>query len=248
MNEVWSFFPRFTVTNATKMMSMYRDNANVAIVLDGIQRSVQHLNYIIGTMNLHIGEYKMSTRSDDFGGWLICDGRSLDRTTYSELYAVIGTSFGSSCGNTFRLPDARGRGVGMVGHGAGLTNRTLGDVLGEETHTLTTTEMPSHTHTGTTSANGAHSHTTNAIGGQGAPGLAVADGTNTVVDVDGSSGELNVWTTPVALVIGSNTNHTHTFTSDATGSGGSHNNMQPTVFGANLFIFAGIDYSNTLPA
>lgn len=227
------------------MMSMYRDNANAAIVLDGLQRSVLQLNYAMSMLNLHIGEYKMSTRSEDFGGWIVCDGRSLDRTLYSHLFEVIGTSFGADSADTFRIPDSKGRVVGFVGQGGGgLTLRNLGHMTGEETHTLATNEMPSHTHTGTTSSNGAHTHSTNALGGQGAPGLAVADGTNTVVETDESSGELNVWSTPVALVIGSNANHSHTFTSSSAGSGAAHNNMQPTVFGAHLFIFAGIDYTN----
>lgn len=226
------------------MISTYRDNVNSAMALEGLHRSVLQLSYVMSTLNLHIGEYKMSTRSEDFGGWVVCDGRSLDRDRYSQLFQVIGTSFGSTSSSTFKIPDAKGRVLGFVGQGGGgLTLRNLGHTTGEETHALTQSEMPSHSHTGTTSSNGAHTHTTNAIGGQGAPGLAVADGTNTGVQTDSSLGELNLWTTPVALTIGSNANHSHTFISDAAGSNVPHNNMQPTVFGAHLFIFAGIDYS-----
>jgi microcystin-dependent protein len=219
--------------------------ANAAMMMEGLQRSMNRVNYVLTMMDLHIGEYKMSARSEDFGGWLVCDGRSLDRVRYSELFQVIGTSFGSSNATTFMIPDAKGRIMGFVGQGSGggLTLRHLGEETGEESHTLTSSEMPSHSHSGTTSSTGAHTHATNALGGQGAPGLAVADGTNTAVTVDSSGGELNLWTTPVALTVGSNANHAHTFTSDAAGAGASHNNMQPTVFGAHLFIFAGIDYA-----
>lgn len=39
-------------------------------------------------------------------GWLICDGSAISRTTYADLYAVIGTKFGAGDGSTtFNLPD-----------------------------------------------------------------------------------------------------------------------------------------------
>ena len=42
--------------------------------------------------------------------WLICDGSAVSRTDYAELFAVIGTSFGSGNGSTtFNLPDFRMR-------------------------------------------------------------------------------------------------------------------------------------------
>ncbi len=43
-------------------------------------------------------------------GWLICDGSAISRTTYSNLFANIGTAYGSGDGTTtFNLPDLRGR-------------------------------------------------------------------------------------------------------------------------------------------
>jgi microcystin-dependent protein len=43
-------------------------------------------------------------------GWLICDGMAVSRTTYAELFAVMGVAFGSGDGvNTFDLPDFRGQ-------------------------------------------------------------------------------------------------------------------------------------------
>lgn len=110
-------------------------------------------------INNHIGEYKFSSRSGDFNGWIDCDGRSLSRETYSDLFTIIGTSFGSNDGTTFKLPDLRGRVMGCAGHGATLTNRALGLYIGEETHALNQNEMPSHTHTGTVNASGGHTHT-----------------------------------------------------------------------------------------
>lgn len=43
-------------------------------------------------------------------GWLMCDGSAVSRTTYIDLYNVIGTAFGEGDGSTtFNLPDLRGR-------------------------------------------------------------------------------------------------------------------------------------------
>lgn len=82
-------------------------------------------------------------------GWLICDGSAVSRTTYSELFEAIGTTYGSGDeSTTFNLPDLRGRTA--IGAGTGTatdaTVHSLGDVGGEETHTLTVNEMPTHTH------------------------------------------------------------------------------------------------------
>ena len=76
--------------------------------------------------------------------WLICDGSVVSRATYASLYSVIATTYGVGDGSTtFNLPDLRGR--VPVGKNAG-TFATLGSSGGEETHTLSISEMPSHTH------------------------------------------------------------------------------------------------------
>lgn len=186
----------------------------------------------------YAGDLKYSVKLQDHNGWLKCDGRSINRTEYANLFNVIGTSFGSVDSNTFNLPDCRGRVLGVIGNGSGLTNRTLGTSVGSETHTLNTSEMPSHNHTGTTDLSGVHTHTSNANGGQGNLGLVTADGSNTVTSTDASLGELNVWTTPGQLTINTSGSHTHTFTTGSTGSGNPHNNMQPTIFISNVFIYA----------
>jgi microcystin-dependent protein len=160
-----------------------------------------------------VGDMKYSIKNADHYGWLVCDGRSLSRELYSELFAIIGTTYGNNDETTFKLPDCRGRVLGAIGTGTGLTARSAGTLLGAETHTLTASEMPSHT------------HTSNAVGGT--LGLITANGSNTAGgDVDSTAVEPNLYAAPAALTINS------------TGGGGAHNNMQPTAFIGNVFIYA----------
>lgn len=81
-------------------------------------------------------------------GWLECDGSAVSRTTYSDLFSAIGTTWGAGNGSTtFNVPDLRGRAPIGAGNGSGLTNRTLGTQnIGAETHQLSVTEIPSHSH------------------------------------------------------------------------------------------------------
>ena len=79
-------------------------------------------------------------------GWLVCDGRTVSRTTYADLFAVIGTSYGAGDGSTtFNLPNKKGR----VSAGYDSTNNkfnTIGKHTGEEMHALVLDEMPKHNH------------------------------------------------------------------------------------------------------
>ena len=93
-------------------------------------------------------------------GYLLCDGSAVSRTTYSALYAIIGTTFGTGNGSTtFNLPDLRSKMIVGVGQGSGLTNRTLASTGGIESKTLSISEMPSHNHT-ITDPGHTHSQTT----------------------------------------------------------------------------------------
>jgi microcystin-dependent protein len=235
----------------------------------------------------NVGDTKTTVVSVDHLGWLLCDGRLVQKSEYGLLFYQIGYTFGGS-GDEFRLPDGRGRVIGTIGSSGGNAWQ-YGQTTGEEMHLMTLTELVSHNHsvlisttgvsvnsnatgittqsalTGvTTQTAGLHSHTTNATGGQGNPGLAIADGTNTVVSTDPSEGELNVWTVASALTVNSNGDHTHPITDpghthaitdpqhahaitdpghihDVTNTGGSQpfNVMQPTIFMGNLFIYSG---------
>ena len=59
-------------------------------------------------------------------GWLVCDGSAVSRTTYADLFAVIGTTYGDGDGNTtFNLPDCSGR-LPIYDSGATLGTTTNG--------------------------------------------------------------------------------------------------------------------------
>jgi len=67
-------------------------------------------------------------------GYLMCDGSLVSRTTYADLFAVIGTTFGAGDGSTtFKLPDMQQR-VPM-GKAASGTGHTLGETGGTIDHT-----------------------------------------------------------------------------------------------------------------
>lgn len=96
-------------------------------------------------------------------------------------------------------------------------NASIGNVVGEETHTLTTQELASHNHTGTTNSAGNHSHTYkdyyNAQYTSSDPRLVVAYNSDTA--------GTGVSTNEAGL-------HQHTFTTNNSGGNQPHNNIQPS--------------------
>ena len=74
-------------------------------------------------------------------GWAACDGQLLPISQNDALFALIGTTYGGDGQQTFALPDLRGRVA--VGQGNSII---IGETLGEETHTLSVNELPSHNH------------------------------------------------------------------------------------------------------
>ena len=78
--------------------------------------------------------------------WLICDGSLQQISTYSTLYALLGTRYGGDGVNNFALPDLRGRLAIGQGQGPGLTARQIASFGGSEQVTLTEATIPAHSH------------------------------------------------------------------------------------------------------
>ena len=133
-------------------------------------------------------------------GWLLCYGQGLNTTTYADLFAVIGYTYGGS-GSTFNLPDLRGRvPLGKDNMGGTSANRVtatqadnLGQASGAEKHSLSIAELASHN----------HQQRKNSAGSL----------------VAGNAQNTNWTTTPIS--------NSTTPTTGNTGSGTAHNNTQP---------------------
>jgi microcystin-dependent protein len=175
-------------------------------------------------------------------GWLSCDGTNVSRTTYADLFAVLGTTYGSGDGSTtFALPNMKGR--IPVGFDSAQTEfDALGETGGAKTHTLTSAEMPSHTHTqnshnhtqdshGHTTVNaGSHGHAIYGLN-TGIPGGSNGFGIGMLRLNDGGYNYVSSTAGDHGHTINGNTatNQATTATNQNTGGGGAHNNLQPYI-------------------
>ncbi len=74
-------------------------------------------------------------------GWAMCNGQLMPINQNQALFSLLGTTFGGDGRVTFALPDLRGRTPIHVGSG-----HTLGERGGEQAHTISIAELPTHTH------------------------------------------------------------------------------------------------------
>ena len=74
-------------------------------------------------------------------GWALCNGQLLPINQNQALFSLLGTTFGGDGRVNFALPDLRSRAPIHVGSG-----HTLGERGGEQAHTLSIAELPTHTH------------------------------------------------------------------------------------------------------
>lgn len=152
-----------------------------------------------------VGGYWINTPT----GYLAEDGSAVSRTTYSDLFNAIGTTYGAGDGSsTFNLPDSRGR-VGVNKNTADSEFNTMGEKYGTKTHTLTIAQMASHTH-----IQNAHDH-------NGAGMVYLSDGSfggNATTTQNGTSYGFTLISQPLVAAVNQNT-----------GGGGSHNEIQPSI-------------------
>jgi microcystin-dependent protein len=96
--------------------------------------------------NPYVGEIRIFAGNFAPVGWAFCDGAILPISENTVLFQLIGTTYGGDGQITFALPDLRGRLPMHMGTGSGLTPRTIGELGGVETVTLTTNQIPLHSH------------------------------------------------------------------------------------------------------
>src|SRR5687768_7371652 len=127
-------------------------------------------------------------------GWALCNGQLLPINQNQPLFSLLGTTFGGDGRVNFALPDLRGRTPIHVGSG-----HTLGERAGEQAHTLSIAELPTHLHfvQGSSATGDSQLPNGNVFGT--VPGRAYTDPANlvpltadTVTNVGGSQAHLNM--------------------------------------------------------
>lgn len=153
--------------------------------------------------NPFVGEIRLFAGNFAPAGWMFCQGQLLPIAENEVLFVLIGTTYGGDGQSTFALPDLRGRVPLHQGQGPGLSPRTLGEVGGTESVTLTPGQLPVHTHA---------LHASPAAASGTAPGGALLAATS-VASYDSAAGS----TAMAAVAVGP--------------AGGSlpHENMAPTL-------------------
>jgi microcystin-dependent protein len=146
----------------------------------------------------YIGEIKIFTFTYAPKGWALCNGQLLPINQNQALFSLLGTTYGGDGRATFGLPNLQGRVPAHVGSGF-----VLGQLSGQEAHTLSTAEMAGHTHM---------------LVGSPAAGSTTAPAGNYLATASGGSPYGPSAASDVALAPGSLT---------AAGGSGAHENRQP---------------------
>jgi microcystin-dependent protein len=131
-------------------------------------------------------------------GWALCNGQLLPINQNQGLFSLLGTTFGGDGRVNFALPDLRARAPIHVGSG-----HTLGERGGEQAHTLSIAELPTHAHVANATTAQADANSNSAaptrmlaqsnfsqLYGGASPLVAMA--TNALGNVGGSQAHLNM--------------------------------------------------------
>ena len=127
---------RFKAVLLTLPSKIY-DFINYVLDANGNPSKTFAKDLLLNTGIWSIGDLKSTLSSTTPDGWLDCEGQALSRTTYSDLYAEIGTAYGSGDGSTtFNLPDLRG--IVLMGKNdssnqvADFSSLSLGEITGSQ--------------------------------------------------------------------------------------------------------------------
>src|SRR6266446_283157 len=126
-------------------------------------------------------------------GWALCNGQLLPINQNQALFSLLGTTYGGDGRVNFGLPNLQGRTPIHTGNG-----HTLGEVGGEQAHTLNISEIPTHTHVANAStANGdtnfANGNVLAAAGNlYAAPSSLTTLNPTSIANVGGSQAHLNM--------------------------------------------------------
>ena len=130
-------------------------------------------------------------------GWATCSGQLLPINQNQALFALLGTQYGGNGQTNFALPDLRGRAPLGVGF-----NYTQGQMIGQEFHTVSIGELPTHQHqwqgSSATGAQPAPSRLAQSNNTYRAPSDLVALNAGSVANVGGSQPHEN---RPPSLVL-----------------------------------------------
>lgn len=151
-----------TLDNHTQYFNAARHTATVHAIntADLVDGAVTYAKHAAG-QRWEPGDHKWSMIAADHTGWLLEDGRAVSRTTYANLFALVGFAFGADPGgNNFLLPDMRKKGVlgkaaAGVGSVLGGSGGSADAVVVSHVHTV------NHSHTGSTAGESGHWHSVN---------------------------------------------------------------------------------------
>jgi microcystin-dependent protein len=88
-----------------------------------------------------LSEIRMMSFNFPPKGWAFCNGQLLPINQNQALFSLLGTTYGGDGRVNFGLPDLQGRTPMHMGNG-----HTLGERGGEQAHTLSISELPTHLH------------------------------------------------------------------------------------------------------
>ena len=183
--------------------------------------------------------------ADKPAGYLNCDGSVVSRSTYSALFAVISTTFGSGDGSsTFGLPNFQNRmaigksGTYALGSTGGATTDSFtpsGSISGSTGGTaLTEAQLPSHSHSATSTSSSSSSTsngvvTTGSGSGPGSCGVAVLNGSQSTRPVTGITTSTSTTTSTSIGNTGSGATHDHTLSATFSGNAGTVDVLNPYI-------------------